>query len=76
MILQDTSKVKASWQVVDSHLGYAVSTQRKLVKQLSQLSGNEKKVHTKVFQTSGDASLSCISGDESMSEEHKGIPVL
>ena len=72
----DTSKVKASWQVVDSHLGYAVSTQRKLVKELSQVSGKEKKVHTKVFQTSCDTSLSCLSGDGSMGEEYKGIPVL
>jgi len=62
--------------VVDSHLGYAVSTQRKLVKELSQVSGKEKKVHTKVFQTSCDTSLSCTSGDESVSEEYKGIPVL
>ncbi len=61
---------------MDSHLGYAVSTQRKLVKELSQVSGNEKKVHTKVFQNSCNASLSCISGDEIMSEEYKGIPVL
>jgi hypothetical protein len=68
--------VKASWQVVDSHLGYAVSTQRKLVKELSQVSGKEKKVHTKVFQTPCDTSLSCLSGDGSMGEEYKGIPVL
>jgi len=39
-------------------------------------SGNEKKVHTKVFQTSYDASLICISGDESVSEGYKGIPIL
>ena len=76
MILQDTSKIFISWRVVDSHLGYAVSTQRKLVKELSQLSGKEKRVHTKVFQTSCDASLSCFSGDESASEGNKGIPVL
>jgi len=46
------------------------------VKELSQVSGKEKKVHTRVFQTSCDTSLSCLSGDGSMNEEYKGIPVL